>query len=180
MPGTPPGDTKDQPDYRSRGHGYYRPRHGEIQRAGRRGLALASMLSAAVGRSRERAHPRWSAGVTKALALAGRDFGATAVTRWRYDTVLARGPATRRGPEPGCAAACTGRHPKPSSRSSPRPCAETSTWLEPAPCPADRRAGAWRRPPARRPGRPAGWPAAEVSAPYAVCGSRAGTTPDEG
>lgn len=33
-----------------------------------------------------------------------------------------------------------------SRRSSPRPAKGTSTWLLPAPCPADRRAGAWRRP----------------------------------
>jgi len=54
----PLGETKDQQDHRGRGEGDYRPRHGEIQRAERRGLALASIVSAAVGRSsRERAHP---------------------------------------------------------------------------------------------------------------------------
>jgi hypothetical protein len=38
---TPPGDTKDQQDYRSRGKRDYRPRHGELQQAEKRSLVFA-------------------------------------------------------------------------------------------------------------------------------------------
>lgn len=59
----PPGDIKNQQDYRSRGERDYRPRHGELQLAEKRGLVFASIASAAAGRSsRELAQPRPASG----------------------------------------------------------------------------------------------------------------------
>jgi hypothetical protein len=43
---TPPGDTKDQQDFRSRGKGDYRPRHRELELAEPPDLAAASIASA--------------------------------------------------------------------------------------------------------------------------------------
>jgi hypothetical protein len=70
-------EAKDQEDYRSRPDGSYRPRHGEIEHAGRRGRTFALVMSAAAGRnSRDRAHP---------APTRGRHQGARArrLRRWR-------------------------------------------------------------------------------------------------
>jgi hypothetical protein len=57
MRGTRRGETEVQQD-RSRGEGDYQARHQEKQRAGKRGLVLASIMSAAAGRGgRDRADP---------------------------------------------------------------------------------------------------------------------------
>lgn len=66
-------------------------------------------LAAAAGNART---PRRPEGVTKAPALGGRDFGAAAVTEWRCDKVRRRRPAIVRGPERGCAVACSHEHPQ--------------------------------------------------------------------
>ena len=59
---TPPRDTEDQQDSRSRGKRDYRPRHRELQLA-ERGLVFASIASAVGGRSsRELAQPRSASG----------------------------------------------------------------------------------------------------------------------
>src|SRR5262249_50633995 len=52
-------------------------------------------------------------GVMKAPVLSGRDFGAAAVTEWRCDKGRGRRPATVRGPERGCAVACSDESPAP-------------------------------------------------------------------